>query len=263
MIYKEINVEFLINRITSIDEIFKGNYTIDPYQNCEFGCIYCDSSQMSTIIIKKNAPEILKKEIKKIKKGNIIVGSVHDPYQKIEKEQKITRKLLEIILKNNFSCTILTKSDLILRDTDIISQINNCSVVLSICSLKKDISSYFEKNVPLPEIRLKIIQNLKEYGIRAGIAIIPFLPFITMKELENIFKDAKRHNSDFILYKALELKGDQKDLFLKKLKEFDPKYEKKYKYLFKDSFLPNQEYLNMIQCEMEKFSKKYKIKNRI
>ena len=135
MQYKQIKVDSILNRITSKDNLFLGDYTIDPYQNCEFGCSYCDSSFDKTIYIKTNASEILNEELKNNKNGRIIVGSVHDPYQNIEKELKITRELLEIIKENGFSCHILTKSDLILRDLDIISNIKDCLVTISIISL--------------------------------------------------------------------------------------------------------------------------------
>ena len=95
MIYKTIRCSSLLNKITKRDALFLGDYTIDPYQNCEFGCKYCDSSNTSTIYIKTNAPEVLERELKNVTKGRIIIGSVHDPYQNIEKDYKITRKILE------------------------------------------------------------------------------------------------------------------------------------------------------------------------
>ena len=111
MLYKQIKVDFLLNKITNKDKLFAGNYTIDPYQNCEFGCLYCDSSFDKTIFIKTNAAEILKKELETAKKGTIIVGSVHDPYQRAEEELEITRDLLKTIKKHEFSWHLLTKSD--------------------------------------------------------------------------------------------------------------------------------------------------------
>ena len=128
MNYKQIKVDSLINKIIKKDTLFGGKYTIDPYQNCEYGCKYCDSSFDETIYIKSNAVELLKSEITQIEKGIIIVGSVHDPYQKAEEYYKITRRLLKIIQNNNFSCHILTKSNLVLRDIDILSKISKCKV---------------------------------------------------------------------------------------------------------------------------------------
>lgn len=263
MNYKFINVDFLINKITTKDKIFGGNYTIDPYHNCEFGCSYCDSSLEKTVYIKKNAPEIFEKELKNIKKGTIIVGSVHDPYQQIEKKELITRKILEIIKKYNFSCHILTKSDLVLRDADIISEIKDSSITVSISSLKNDVTKFFEKNVPSPETRLKTIKKLYDLEIKTGMAIIPILPFIVDNELENIIKNAKKHNARYSLHKNLELKGDQKNCFLTILKEFKPYLISKYENMYKDNYLPDKKYIDEIKIKIEKICKKYGIKNKI
>ncbi len=263
MNYKPLKVDFLINKIRTKDKLFGGEFTIDLYQNCEFGCIYCDSTFSKTIYIKKNGPEIFEKELRNTKKGTIIVGSVHDPYQKIEEKELLTRKTLEIIQKYNFSCHILTKSDLVLRDIDIISKIKNSLVTISISSLKNDVSRFFEKNVSPPNIRLKTIEKLKNFGIRTGLAIIPVLPYIVESELEKIVKHSKKRKADYILYKHLELKGDQKICFLKELEDFKPELVKKYKNLYKNSYLPDENYSKELKKTIEKISKKYKIKNRI
>jgi DNA repair photolyase len=263
MNYKSINLDFLINKITTKDKLFGGNYTIDPYQNCEFGCTYCDSSLEKTVYIKKNAPDIFEKDLKNIKKGTIIVGSVHDPYQKIEKKELITRKILEIIKKYNFSCHILTKSDLVLRDADIISEIKDSRVTISISSIKNDVTKYFENNVPSPETRLKTIKKLIDIDIKTGIAIIPILPFIVDNELEDIIKNAKKHNAQYILYKHLELKGDQKNCFLMKLKEFQPDLISKYENMYKEYYLPDKKYIDEFKVKIGKICEKYGIKNKI
>ena len=263
MIYKPINVDFLINKITIKDKLFGGNYTIDPYQNCEFNCLYCDSSQDNKIYIKQNAPEILDKELKILKKGRIIVGSVHDPYQRIEDTEHITRSLLRIIKKYNFKCHILTKSDLVLRDSDIISDMKNPIVSISISSIRNKTSRFFEENVIPPEKRLRLISKFKDLGIKSGIAIIPIFPYITENELNDIIKSALVNNADYIIYKPLELKGIQKKCFLEKLKEFNPSLIKKYKELYKDSILPGKKYTSEIKEKIEDLCKTYGISNNI
>ena len=143
MQYKYIQVSKLLNKITTKDRLFSGDYTLDPYKNCEFGCKYCDSAYEDTIYVKTNAIELFEKDIKNLDKGTIIIGSVHDPYQKIERDTKITREILKIIEKNKLSCHILTKSDLVLRDLDILADIDDCRVTISIISLDKNITNIF------------------------------------------------------------------------------------------------------------------------
>jgi len=263
MQYKHIRCDSLINDITTKDNLFVGDYTIDPYQRCEFGCRYCDSTIDDIIFIKNNAAEVLEKELEQRKKGRIIVGSVHDPYQNAEAKCKITRELLEVIEQHGFSCHILTKSPLVLRDKDILSRIDSPLVTISITSLDKQISKIFEKHVPLPEERLQAMQKLSENDTRTGLAIMPILPYITENEIEELVKSARNYNAQYVLHKHLELKGDQRTKYLKTIKESFPKLVKKYDELYKDSYMPNTAYISNINKSMEKCCKNYKIKNRI
>jgi DNA repair photolyase len=263
MNYKPMQCSFLLNKITTKDKLFNGNYTLDPYQNCRFGCRYCDSTYDETIYIKTNAVQLLKKELETAEKGTIIVGSVVDPYQKAEERYNITRNLLEIIEQYDFPCHILTKSNLILRDIDLLSKMSDCKVTISITTLDQTISDIFEKNVPLPLERLKTIEKLSEIGINAGLAIIPILPFIVEEALENIVKSAKKHKAHYVLHKHLELRGDQKSIFMEILEESYPNLVEKYEELYKDSYMPNDNYISKINSSFDKLCKKYKLKNKI
>jgi len=264
MQYKIIKQDFLLNKITSTDNLFAGEYTIDPYQNCEFGCLYCDSSFDKTVYIKSNAQEIISKQLKKLKKSTIIIGSVHDPYQKAEEKYKLTRNILKTIKKHGFTCHILTKSDLILRDIDILSEINNCIVTISITSLDSSVANIFEKNVPSPEHRLQTIKKLSINGIKTGVAIIPILPFIVDNNaLEGIVKESYKNQAHYILYKHLELKGDQKNIFFEVIKNFYPNLISKYEKLYKNSFMPNKKFIKDLNKNLYNLCKKYNIKNKI
>jgi len=263
MQYKHIKTKILLNKVLTKDILFCGDYTVDPYQNCEFGCKYCDSSLDETIYIKSNAAEILNHELETFKKGRIIVGSIHDPYQIAEEEQKITRGLLEIIKDNGFSCHILTKSNLVLRDIDIISKIQDCLVTISMISLKESIYKLFEKKVCDPKIRLQTIKKLNKSGIKSGIAIIPILPFIVEEEFGDIIKSSKDYKARYLLYKYLELKGDQKSCFFDIIKKIDTDLPKKYNELYNDDFMPNEDYLTKLNKTILDLCKKYRIKNKI
>jgi DNA repair photolyase len=263
MKHKQIKVDFLLNQITKKDTLFVGDYTVDPYQNCEFGCLYCDSSLDDTVYIKANSSEIFEKELDSIDKSRIIVGSVHDPYQKAEETYQITKKILETIAKKNFSCHILTKSKLVLRDINIISKTNNPIVTISLCCIDNNISNIFEENVITPLERLEIVKKLSERGIKTGVAIIPILPFITENEIEKIIKEAKKHNAEYIIYKHLELKGDQKQTFFEILKNYFPDLLDKYYEFYKDDFSPSREYINKIKNSINQLFLENKIKNKI
>jgi len=263
MQYKQIKTDFSLNKITHKDQLFAGDYTIDPYQNCEFGCLYCDSSSDKTIFVKSNILEILEKELEKTEKGTIIVGSVNDPYQRAEEKFNLARGILEIIEKHGFPCHILTKSDLVSRDIDVLSRIDNCMVTISLMSLKDSVSNIFEKNVPSPKIRLQTIEKLTSNGIMAGLAILPIFPYIVENELEDIFKSARAHNVQYLLHKHLELKGDQKTCFIDILRGLYPNLVLKYEELYKDSYMPKKDYILKINEIIYNLAKENNIKNRV
>ena len=263
MEYKHARYNSLLNKIINKDKLFTGDYTLDPYQNCEYGCIYCDSTLDETIYIKTNATQLLKKELEKNERGTIIVGSVSDPYQEAEKKYKTTRNLLKIIEQYDFPCHVLTKSNLVLKDIDVLSKIKNCTITISIISLDKSVSDIFEKKVPLPKERLQTVKKLSERGIKTGLAVIPILPFIVEEELENIVKSASKYKAHHVLHRHLELKGDQKNIFTRALEEFYPHLVKKYEKLYGNSYKPDQVYISKINDIVKRYCKNYGISNKI
>lgn len=241
------------------DRLFGGEYTLDPYQNCEFGCSYCDSSYEKTVFIKTNAVEILKRELKKIKKGRVILGSVHDPYQPIEEKTWLTRELLEVIKEYDMPIHILTKSPLILRDLDILTSLSDVLVTFTIITTDQRLSNIFEKNVPTPLKRFQTIKELKNNTIKAGIALIPILPYITEKNAEDLVEKASLNKVDYIIYKHLELKGYQKGVMLSLLNEVDSNLIIKYKRLYHNRYYPSEEYVHNTNKRIEIICKRYGI----
>ena len=168
----------------------EADYVINPYTGCLHGCRYCYASFMKRftkhkepwgefIDIKINAPEILEKDIKNIKKGTVLLSSVTDPYNPIDVKYKLTRKILKILLKHKFPISILTKSDLILRDIDLLKQFKDCSVGFSLFSLdNKDINNFEKRTIPVKR-RLKALKILKNNNITTYVMISPMFPYIT------------------------------------------------------------------------------------
>jgi DNA repair photolyase len=263
MTLKSIKVDSVLNKITNEDRLFLGDYTVNPYSNCDFGCIYCDSSFDRTIYVKINAAKILEKELKKNKKGRIIVGSVHDPYQNAEKKYMLTRKILEKIQENSFPCHILTKSDLVLRDIDVLKKIKDCFVTISLASIDETFSSVFEKNVLKPKQRLNVVKKLNSENIKSGVALIPFFPYFSEKNLEELVKLVKSHNALYLLFKHLELKGDQKKYFLNILNKKYPTLIKKYHEEYDVSYMPSENFLNEMSEKINYLSNKYQINTKI
>jgi DNA repair photolyase len=262
MDYKIINCDSVVKKITKKDSLFHGNYCVDPYQNCEFGCRYCDSSFEKIIYVKTNVVDVLKKELKQIKDGKIIIGSVHDPYQNTEKEFKLTKTILETLKEFNFSCHILTKSPLILRDIDLLSQLE-CMVTISISSLNDQVVRIFEPEVPSPNDRLRTVEHLRSQGITAGVALIPMLPYIVESEIESIVKAARSVDAQYLLHKHLELKGDQERLFRNLIEAHYPNLLPKYDSLYDNDFNPRKEYIQELNAILSEYCKKFKIPDKI
>ena len=262
MEYKLINCDSVIKKITKKDSLFHGNYCVDPYQNCEFGCRYCDSSSEETIFVKTNVIETLRKELEGITNGWIILGSVHDPYQKAEQKYELTKTLLDTLKQYNFPCHILTKSPLILRDIDILSKLE-CMVTISLSSLDDRVVHIFEPDVPSPIQRLQTVQTLRDHGITTGIALIPMLPYIVESELEEIVKAARNVKAQYLLHKHLELKGDQERYFRNLIEAHYPHLLPKYDALYENDFNPRKTYIQELNSILSGYCKKYKISDRI
>ena len=263
MNYRSVSVPSLITPITKQDTLFCGSYTVDPYQQCEFACRYCDSATDEIIFIKSNAIELFEKEIQHLPKGVLIIGSVHDPYQPAEKTYQITQKILELINKYNYPCHILTKSTLVLRDIDILSALKNCTVTISFITMKKTVSDIVEPQVPSPQERLHIIQTLADHHINTGLALIPVLPYIIDDELETIVQSAASHHARYFLHTYLQLKGDQKLLFLKNIEQYFPDLIEKYNTLYDQKTTLQNPYTIRLDKKLAILCKKHGIATKV
>ena len=134
-------------------------YAVNPYIGCGHNCLYCYATFMkrftghteawgSFVDVKINAPEVLERQLKRAKKDTILLSSVCDPYQQIEKKYRLTRRCIEVILKHGFPLDILTKSDLVLRDLDLLKQFKEVTVGWSITTNREEIKKIFEPNSP-------------------------------------------------------------------------------------------------------------------
>ncbi len=166
------------------------DYCINPYTGCEHGCKYCYARFMAKytkhkepwgewVDVKINAPQILEKEVKTKPKGRVYLSSVTDPYQPLEKKYQLTGKILKILTDHNFPVTIQTKSDLVLRDLDILKKNRGAKVGFTITSLDDKVRRVFEPLASPVENRFKALKSLKENGIIIFAMIAPILPDLT------------------------------------------------------------------------------------
>ena len=174
-----------------------GRHGMNIYRGCSHGCIYCDSRSrcyhfthpFEDIEVKQNAPELLEKALRsKRRKCMIGTGAMSDQYMHIEKDLCLTRQCLKIILQYGFGAAIQTKSDLILRDIDLLEEINRsakCVVQMTLTTYDDDLCSILEPHVCNTKRRIEVLNEMNKRGIPTIVWITPILPFINDTE-ENI-----------------------------------------------------------------------------
>jgi len=283
---REIFVKSVLNKHKRRDEWFLDDYSLNPYQLCEFGCVYCyihgsKYEGTKSLAVKVNAPLILQRELRKRAErkeyGFIALGSATEPWQPMEKRYQVTRRCLEVIAKFRFPVHCLTKSGLILRDLDLLREIDSRAVLpgdlkelrgvlvtFSFSSLNEKVAKIFEPKAPSPEKRLEALWRVKEEGFYAGIAYIPVLPFISDpdEQLEEMIKAAKEFSADYVFVGALTLYGSGKTAYYTILERHFPELLPKYKELFKFN-QPNWEYQRRLEKKARELCKKYNVKYRI
>lgn len=245
------------------------DYVVNPYSGCAFGCVYCyadfmrrftnhvDDQWGKYVDVKINTPELFEKEIanlskKNIKQGefksgnrlSIFFGSVTDPYQGVEAKYELTKKCLEIIvnseIKEDIEISLLTKSPLATRDIEILKQIPNLEVGMTISSIDDKVSKLFECYAPPSSLRILALKKLNEAGIKTYAFVGPLLPHFVANEesLRNLFKKIKDSGTKKVwaehlnlswgkLNRLIELIGNQ--LTVEELKLFKESQTDEYK----------------------------------
>jgi DNA repair photolyase len=181
MIVREIRAKSIL----SASKIYP--YVINPYVGCQHACSYCYARYMKKftghrepwgtfVDVKINAAELLQKEIRRKSKAAVWISGVCDPYQPLERDYQLTRKCLQILVREDWPLVIQTRSPLVLRDVDILQAGKNVEVGFSIGTADDGIRTLFEPNAPpIPE-RLAALAGLHGLGIRTYAMIAPILP---------------------------------------------------------------------------------------
>ncbi len=161
------------------------DYQVDTYVGCEHYCYYCyalanaETDWSKEIQIYPNILDQLSEEIRIISPQTIYMGYQTDPYQPCEAECHQTRKVLELFLKKGFSASILTKSDLVVRDIDILMEMKSAAVSVSVAFNNNQTRRLFEANTMDNERRIEALRQLKEVGVKTGALVCPVIPYIT------------------------------------------------------------------------------------
>lgn len=231
--------------------IFTSDYGINLYRGCTHGCIYCDSRseiygmnhKFEDIQVKENAVELLKKELVKRKPSMIGTGAMTDPYIPLEKRLGFVRKTLELVYRYGFGWSCITKSDLVLRDIDLLEKINEKTkavVQVTITTADDELCKMIEPNVCPTSRRVEVLEKLKERNIPTVVWFCPILPYINDTE-ENVNRimdccidaDVK---GVLNMGMGLSLRKGNREYFYRKLDEKFPGIKDKYIEEFGDSY---------------------------
>lgn len=260
MIIKEIKVKNYLTKsnLPGID------FTINPYIGCSHKCRYCYASFMKKITnhsenwgdfidIKLTEEEI---DLKKIQNKTIFLSSVTDPYLSFEKEYLITRSILEEIKNSNCKLIITTKSSLILRDLDILKQIKNLTVCISINTIDERFKNDMDKASSIKE-RINTLKILYENNISTVAFISPIFPYIT--DIKDIIESVKDY-VDFCWFENLKLRANYKKDILNYIKD---NYKELYPKYLDIYFNENMSYFKNLSLVIKDICSKYNIKYEI
>jgi len=195
-IVREVKCKRALNRCRIADF----SYTLNPYVGCRGNCVYCYASFMDRyhdgvwgtyLDVKTNIHEILEKEVARYRRGKVMFCSVSDPYPVEEAGYRITGECLRILLKNNYGISILTKSTLITKDADILSEFECNEIGMSISFPREEDRKNFEFNTSGTDERIKALKKLSDAGVSTFVMMAPFLPIISEKGLDKLFDELR------------------------------------------------------------------------
>jgi DNA repair photolyase len=289
-----IQSKTILNKTKKRDDWFLDDYTLNPYSACSFNCLYCyirgskyGLNMAEKLAVKENAVELLDKQLalhaRKNRYGFVVMSSATDPYLQVEKELGMTRKLLEVLLKHRFPVHIITKSDLVERDFDLLRAIGEEAILppnlqgklstgvfitFSFSTLDDHVASVFEPGATPPSKRLKALDLTIKNGFKSGVSLMPLLPFISDSDpaLRNMYNAFQHAGAHYVMPASLTLFGDQphdsKQLMLRAIERHFPLLQKQYQNLFSDPIQLNR-YHRELNDRTTQLNQKFKVPNRI
>ena len=291
----EIQVKSVLNKTKRRDPWFLDDYTVNPYSACSFNCLYCyirgskyGEHMEERLSVKINALELLDKQLaaraKKHQYGFIVLSSATDPYLQVEKKYELTRKLLELIHHYKFPVHIITKSELVIRDFDLLEKINRDAILpadlettgiakvfitFSFSTLDDNVGKIFEPGAPSPSRRMATLEQALSNKFHSGVSLMPLLPYITDTEeqLHVMFRTFQQLGIRYIFPATITLFGDDahdsKPLMLSAIRKYFPHLESKYEKLFSYGPQPPSWYRNAFYSKVRRMSEQYRIKNSL
>ena len=265
--FYEVHAKSVLNRVPAASQM-PFRWTVNPYRGCTHACVYCFARPTHEylgfdagrdfereIVVKVNAPERLRAEL--ARKGwqgeHVALGTNTDPYQWVEKRYELMRGIWAAMRDARNPCSVLTKSPLLLRDLDLMREINavtDFSAALSIPTLDQKAWRATEPRTPNPKARLEAVAELTRAGIRTGVLIAPLMPGIndSPAQVREVVRLATEAGAGYISGIALHLRRGVREVFMEWLSEQRPELVPRYESLYRrGSYMPVAERRQLTQ----------------
>ncbi len=258
----EITAKTILNHVKQPDTWFGLKYNMNLYRGCQHQCIYCDSrsecyrlGDLAEIRVKTNALEILADALPRKKvRGTIGFGSMNDLYMPVEVEYELGRGALAIIRKNQFPVHILTKSDLVLRDLDLLEDISRiyAAVSFTITTADDELAAKVEPGAPRPSARYMAMRKLADAGVLTGVTMMPILPFLEddPENIRQIVRRAAEAGAGYIIPAfGMTLRPGSREYYYQQLDRHFPGVKDRYIRTYGNSYqcsVPNWQELHEI-----------------
>lgn len=278
--YRPLPSRSILNKTTSRRGL-PFTHAINPYRGCEFGCQYCyarythEFMEMAPeefekkIYFKQNAAWLLEQELKRLKPGSeIALGTATDPYQPLERKQRVTRSLLEVFARQSgLRLGIVTKSPLIVRDLDLLKQIgkrNRVAVHVTVTTTDAKLARILEPRAPRPDLRLLAVRQLRQAGVRVGVMCSPLMPGITdnRASMDAVARAASEAKASFFVSGALFLKPCSLPTFFAFVEKHFPGQIEAYRRRYEKSAFVSAEYRKRMAELVNAVTRKYGLGRR-
>jgi DNA repair photolyase len=253
------------------------SWTVNPYRGCEFGCQYCyarytheymelDGADFERkIYVKQDAGPLAGRDLatEKVRSEHIAIGTATDPYQPAEREFGATRAILEkMAMREGLSVSITTKSNLVVRDLDLLRRIAEHSAIhvnMTVTTLRPRLARMLEPRAPRPDLRLEAVRALRAAGIAAGVFAMPVLPGLTDAEadLDALARASRDAGAQWFAARVLYLMPSAQKQFLPFVYEKFPKLARRYREWFSHSNYVPESYRQEITARVAALRRKY------
>jgi len=288
--FRTIQARSILSRVNSKRQLLL-DVSINPYRGCEFGCKYCyarythefmapkgpgpttflsaPESFERVIFLKQNAAWLVEQELRRVDPRMFLaIGTATDPYQPIERRMKITRSILEVFArKEGFQLGIVTKSNLVTRDVDLLEKIsarNTLTVHMTITTPDAELARKLEPRAPRPDLRFAAVKRLREHGIAVGVFCSPVMPGINdaPRQIDRMARAAKEAGALFFSANPLFLKPCSRTTYFEFIRQHFPQLVPEYEKRFGNAEFAAPDYRRELSATVKDACRRFGLRHR-